>query len=122
MKKVYPDARSALEGLLRDGMMIWSDDRLPRTRSIVKAIRDSGVRNLTVVSNNAGIDRVGLGLLLDTKQIKNDLVYVGEARRSRSGIWRRAGDRIQPARPLAERIRAGGPGIPAFFTAPGAGP
>ena len=72
MNKVYADARSALAGVLRDGMMIMAGGfglcGIPET--LIMAIRDSGVRNLTVVSNNAGIDGVGLGILLETKQVR----------------------------------------------------
>ena len=81
MRKVYPDARAALAGLLKDGMMIMAGGfglcGIPE--SLILAIRDAGVKNLTVVSNNAGIDGVGLGLLLDTKQIHKMISsYVGE--------------------------------------------
>src|SRR5580692_5170462 len=125
MKKVYPDARSALEGLLRDGMMIMAGGfglcGIPE--ALIKAIRDSGVRNLTVVSNNAGIDGVGLGLLLDTKQIiKMISSYVGENKTFAQQYL--AGEleiEFNPQGTLAERIRAGGAGIPAFYTKTGAG-
>ncbi len=125
MKKVYPDARSALEGLLRDGMMIMAGGfglcGIPE--ALIKAIRDFGVRNLTVVSNNAGIDGVGLGLLLDTKQIKKMISsYVGENKTFAQQYL--AGEleiEFNPQGTLAERIRAGGAGIPAFFTRTGAG-
>src|ERR1700674_2309424 len=125
MKKVYPDARSALEGLLRDGMMIMAGGfglcGIPE--ALIKAIRDSGVRNLTVVSNNAGIDGVGLGLLLDTKQIKKMISsYVGENKTFAQQYL--AGEleiEFNPQGTLAERIRAGGAGIPAFFTRTGVG-
>ena len=81
MKKVYPDAASALAGLLKDGMMIMSGGfglcGIPA--ALIEAIRASGVTDLTIVSNNAGIDGVGLGLLLDTRQIKKMISsYVGE--------------------------------------------
>jgi 3-oxoacid CoA-transferase subunit A len=125
MKKVYPDARSALEGLLRDGMMIMAGGfglcGIPE--ALIKAIRDSGVRNLTVVSNNAGIDGVGLGLLLDTKQIKKMISsYVGENKTFAQQYL--AGEleiEFNPQGTLAERIRAGGAGIPAFYTKTGVG-
>src|SRR5665811_607002 len=72
MKKVYPDAKSALAGLLKDGMLIHAGGfglcGIPET--LILAIRDSGVKNLTIVSNNAGVDGAGLGLLLETKQVK----------------------------------------------------
>jgi len=125
MKKVYPDARAALAGLLKDGMMIMAGGfglcGIPET--LILAIRESGVRDLTVVSNNAGIDGVGLGLLLDTRQIKKMISsYVGEnktfAQQFLSGELE---IEFNPQGTLAERIRAGGAGIPAFFTRTGAG-
>ena len=81
MKKVYPDAKVALAGLLKDGMTIMAGGfglcGIPDT--LIQAIRESGVKNLTVVSNNAGIDGAGLGILLDTRQIKKMISsYVGE--------------------------------------------
>jgi 3-oxoacid CoA-transferase subunit A len=125
MKKVYPDARAALAGLLKDGMMIMAGGfglcGIPE--SLIKAIRESGVKNLTVVSNNAGIDGVGLGLLLDTRQIKKMISsYVGENKTFAQQYL--AGEleiEFNPQGTLAERIRAGGAGIPAFFTRTGAG-
>jgi 3-oxoacid CoA-transferase subunit A len=125
MKKVYPDATTALAGLLRDGMMIMAGGfglcGIPE--SLIKAIRESGVRNLTVVSNNAGIDGVGLGILLDSKQIKKMVSsYVGENKTFAQQYL--AGEleiEFNPQGTLAERIRAGGAGIPAFFTKTGAG-
>src|ERR1700738_2153511 len=124
MKKLYPDAQAALAGLLRDGMMIMAGGfglcGIPEV--LIKAVRDSGVRNLTVRSNNAGIDGVGLGLLLDTKQIKKMVSsYVGEnkifAQKKPAGELE---SEFNPQGTLAERIRAGGAGIPAFFTRTGA--
>jgi 3-oxoacid CoA-transferase subunit A len=125
MKKVYPDAQAALAGLLKDGMVIMAGGfglcGIPET--LIKAIRDSGVKNLTVVSNNAGIDGVGLGLLLDTRQIKKMISsYVGENKTFAQQYL--AGEleiEFNPQGTLAERIRAGGAGIPAFFTRTGAG-
>ncbi len=125
MKKVYPDAKAALAGLLKDGMLIMAGGfglcGIPET--LILAIRDSGVKNLTVVSNNAGIDGVGLGLLLDTKQIKKMISsYVGENKTFAQQYL--AGEleiEFNPQGTLAERIRAGGAGIPAFFTRTGAG-
>jgi 3-oxoacid CoA-transferase subunit A len=125
MKKVYPDATAALAGLLRDGMMIMAGGfgLCGISESLIKAIRESGVRNLTVVSNNAGIDGVGLGLLLDSKQIKKMISsYVGENKTFAQQYL--AGEleiEFNPQGTLAERIRAGGAGIPAFFTKTGAG-
>jgi 3-oxoacid CoA-transferase subunit A len=125
MKKVYPDAKAALAGLLKDGMLVMAGGfglcGIPE--SLIQAIRESGVKNLTVVSNNAGIDGVGLGLLLDTKQIKKMISsYVGENKTFAQQYL--AGEleiEFNPQGTLAERIRAGGAGIPAFFTRTGAG-
>ena len=125
MRKVYPDARAALAGLLKDGMMIMAGGfglcGIPE--SLILAIRDAGVKNLTVVSNNAGIDGVGLGLLLDTKQIRKMISsYVGENKTFAAQYL--AGEleiEFNPQGTLAERIRAGGAGIPAFFTRTGVG-
>ena len=125
MKKVYPDAKAALAGLLKDGMLIMAGGfglcGIPET--LIQAIRDSGTKNLTVVSNNCGIDGVGLGLLLDTKQIKKMISsYVGENKTFAQQYL--AGEleiEFNPQGTLAERIRAGGAGVPAFYTRTGAG-
>ncbi len=125
MSKVYPDARAALAGLIRDGMTIMCGgfglSGIPE--SLVLAMRDSGVRDLTVVSNNAGVDGKHLGLLLETRQIKKMISsYVGEnkifAQQYLSGELELE---FNPQGTLAERIRAGGAGIPAFFTKTGVG-
>src|ERR1700747_1334112 len=126
MNKVYADARSALAGLLKDGMTIMAGGfglcGIPE--SLILAIRDSGVKNLTVVSNNCGTDGKGLGILLDTRQIKKMISsYVGENKTFMQQYL--AGEleiEFNPQGTLAERIRAGGAGIPAFFTRNGAGP
>jgi 3-oxoacid CoA-transferase subunit A len=125
MNKVYPDARAALTGLLKDGMMIMAGGfglcGIPET--LILAIRDSGVKNLTIVSNNAGVDGIGLGLLLDTKQVKKMISsYVGENKTFAQQYL--AGEleiEFNPQGTLAERIRAGGAGIPAFYTRTGYG-
>src|SRR3981189_455230 len=125
MKKVYPDAKSALAGLLKDGMLIMAGGfglcGIPET--LIQAIRDSGVKNLTIVSNNAGVDGAGLGLLLETRQVKKMISsYVGENKTFAQQYL--AGEleiEFNPQGTLAERIRAGGAGIPAFFTRTGAG-
>ena len=125
MIKVYPDARAALAGVLKDGMLVMAGGfglcGIPE--SLILAIRDSGVKNLTVVSNNAGVDGIGLGLLLDTKQIKKMISsYVGENKTFAQQYL--AGEleiEFNPQGTLAERIRAGGAGIPAFYTRTGAG-
>ena len=125
MRKVYPDARAALAGLLKDGMLIMAGGfglcGIPE--SLIQAIREAGVKNLTVVSNNAGIDGVGLGLLLDSKQIRKMISsYVGENKTFAQQYL--AGEleiEFNPQGTLAERIRAGGAGVPAFFTKTGVG-
>src|SRR5262245_19068302 len=125
MKKVYPDARAALAGLLKDGMLIMAGGfglcGIPET--LILAIRESGVKNLTVVSNNAGVDGIGLGILLDTKQIKKMISsYVGENKTfAQQFLAKELEIEVTPQGTLAERIRAGGAGIPAFFTRTGAG-
>ena len=125
MKKVYPDPKTALAGLLKDGMLICAGGfglcGIPE--ELIKAIRDSGVKNLTIVSNNAGVDGAGLGLLLETRQVKKMISsYVGENKLFAQQYL--AGEleiEFNPQGTLAERIRAGGAGIPAFFTRTGAG-
>ena len=123
--KVYPDATAALADVLRDDMVIMSGGfglcGIPE--SLINAIRESGVKNLTVISNNAGVDGAGLGLLLDTRQIRKMISsYVGENKLFAQQYL--AGDlelEFNPQGTLAERIRAGGAGIPAFFTKTGVG-
>jgi 3-oxoacid CoA-transferase subunit A len=125
MKKVYPDATAALAGLLKDGMLIMAGGfglcGIPET--LIRAVRDSGVKNLTIVSNNAGVDGAGLGLLLETRQVKKMISsYVGENKMFAQQYL--AGEleiEFNPQGTLAERIRAGGAGIPAFFTKTGVG-
>jgi 3-oxoacid CoA-transferase subunit A len=125
IKKTYPDASHALAGLLHDGMVIMSGGfglcGIPN--ALIDAIRESGVKNLTVISNNAGIDGVGLGVLLESRQIKKMISsYVGENKTFMQQYL--AGEleiEFNPQGTLAERIRAGGAGVPAFFTATGVG-
>jgi 3-oxoacid CoA-transferase subunit A len=125
MNKVYADGKSALAGLLKDGMTIMAGGfglcGIPET--LIFAIRDSGVKDLTIVSNNCGTDGTGLGLLLDTRQIKKMISsYVGENKTFMQQYL--AGEleiEFNPQGTLAERIRAGGAGIPAFFTKTGVG-
>src|SRR5271163_4284531 len=125
MNKVYPDAKAALAGLLRDGMTIMAGGfglcGIPET--LIEAIRDSGIKQLTVVSNNAGIDGAGLGLLLETRQIRKMISsYVGENKLFADLYLSGELDlEFNPQGTLAERIRAGGAGIPAFFTKTGVG-
>src|SRR5262247_4243078 len=125
MNKVHPDPRAALAGLLHDGMTIMSGGfglcGIPEL--LIAAIRDSGVTGLTFVSNNAGIDGAGLGLLLESRQIRKMISsYVGEnklfAEQYLAGVLE---IEFNPQGTLAERIRAGGAGIPAFFTKTGYG-
>ena len=125
VNKLYPDATAALAGLLRDGMTIMSGGfglcGIPSV--LIAAIRDSGAKDLTVISNNAGIDDAGLGLLLASRQIRRMVSsYVGEnATFARQYLAGELEIEFNPQGTLAERIRAGGAGIPAFFTATGAG-
>ena len=125
MKKVFPDAGAALAGLLKDGMLIMAGGfglcGIPET--LILAIRDSGVTNLTFVSNNAGVDGAGLGLLLESRQVRKMISsYVGENKTFAQQYL--AGEleiEFNPQGTLAERIRAGGAGIPAFYTRTGVG-
>src|SRR5664280_50468 len=125
MKKVYPDAKSALAGLLKDGMLIHAGGfglcGIPET--LILTIRDSGVKNLTIVSNNAGVDGAGLGLLLETKQVKKMISsYVGENKLfTQQFLGGEVEIEFNPQGTLAERIRAGGAGIYGFYTRTGAG-
>ena len=125
MNKVYADARVALAGLLKDGMMVMAGGfglcGIPET--LILAIRNSGVKNLTVVSNNCGVDGKGLGVLLDTRQIKKMIAsYVGENKTfAQQYLANELEIEFNPQGTLAERIRAGGAGVPAFFTKTGAG-
>ncbi|HMN71253.1 MAG TPA: CoA transferase subunit A [Rhodoblastus sp.] len=125
MQKVYSDARSALAGLVKDGMTIMCGGfglcGIPEV--LIEALKDTGAKTLTAVSNNAGTDGFGLGLLLETRQIKKMISsYVGEnklfAQQYLSGELELE---FNPQGTLAERIRAGGAGIPAFFTKTGVG-
>ncbi|MFC7333971.1 CoA transferase subunit A [Rhodocista pekingensis] len=125
IKKVHPDAVAALAGLLRDDMTIMAGGfglcGIPET--LIDAIRQSGVTGLTVISNNAGVDGFGLGVLLETRQIRKMVSsYVGEnklfAQQYLSGELELE---FNPQGTLAERIRAGGAGIPAFYTKTGVG-
>jgi 3-oxoacid CoA-transferase subunit A len=125
VNKVYPDAVAALAGLLHDGMTIMSGGfglcGIPG--ALIEAIRKSGVTGLTVISNNAGVDTAGLGLLLETRQIRKMISsYVGEnATFARQYLAGELQIEFNPQGTLAERIRAGGAGIPAFFTRTGVG-
>ncbi|MEO8557878.1 MAG: CoA transferase subunit A [Rhodospirillales bacterium] len=123
--KVFKDAKSALEGLTFDGMMVMCGGfglcGIPE--KLIDALRNTGVKDLTCVSNNAGVDGFGLGLLLETRQIKKMISsYVGENKLFAQQYL--AGElelEFNPQGTMAERIRAGGAGIPAFFTKTGVG-
>jgi 3-oxoacid CoA-transferase subunit A len=125
MRKIFPDARSALEGLTFDGMTVMSGGfglcGIPE--KLIAGLRDSGVKGITVISNNAGVDGFGLGQLLETKQIAKMISsYVGENKEfERQYLAGELQLEFNPQGTLAERIRAGGAGIPAFFTATGVG-
>jgi 3-oxoacid CoA-transferase subunit A len=125
INKIFPDAKTALADLLHDGMTIMSGGfglcGIPAV--LIDAIRDSGVKNLTIISNNCGIDDVGLGKLLTTRQVRKMISsYVGEnATFAKQFLAGELEIEFNPQGTLAERIRAGGAGIPAFFTATGAG-
>ena len=125
MNKVYSDAKSALDGLLFDGMTLMTGGfglcGIPE--NLILALRDSGVKNLTVISNNCGVDDFGMGLLLQTRQIKKMVSsYVGEnAEFERQFLSNELELEFNPQGTLAERIRAGGAGIPAFYTKTGFG-
>ena len=125
VKKVYSSAEPALAGLLRDGMVIMSGGfglcGIPD--ALIEAIRASGVKGLTIVSNNAGIDSAGLGVLLESKQIRKMISsYVGENKLfAQQYLAGQLELEFNPQGTLAERIRAGGAGIPAFFTKTGVG-
>src|ERR1700685_2859213 len=125
MNKVYADAKSALAGVLKDGTTVIAGGfglcGIPET--LIIAIRDSGVKSLTVISNNAGTDGKGLGVLLDTKQIKKMISsYVGENKTFMNQYLANELEiEFNPQGTLAERIRAGGAGVPAFFTRTGVG-
>jgi 3-oxoacid CoA-transferase subunit A len=124
-KKVFADATSALAGLTQDGMTVMSGGfglcGIPE--NLILALRDSGARDLTVISNNAGVDGFGLGLLLATRQIRKMVSsYVGENREfERQYLAKELALEFNPQGTLAERIRAGGAGIYGFYTRTGAG-
>lgn len=125
MKKLYPDAKAALDGLLRNDMLIASGGfglcGIPER--LLDAVRDSGVTGLTFASNNAGIDNEGIGKLLRTKQVKKMISsYVGENKEfERQFLSGELEVEFCPQGTLAERMRAGGAGIPGFYTKTGVG-
>ncbi len=125
MKKVYDTAAKALDGLLKDGMLVAAGGfglcGIPEL--LISAIRDAGTKNLTFASNNAGVDDFGLGILLKTKQVKKMMSsYVGEnAEFMRQYLSGELELEFNPQGTLAERMRAGGAGIPGFYTKTGVG-
>ena len=125
MRKVYADADAALAGIVKDGMTMMSGGfglcGIPET--LIEAVRKAGVRDLTVISNNCGIDGVGLGVLLESGQIRKMISsYVGENKTfAKLYLSGQLELEFNPQGTLAERIRAGGAGIPAFFTKTGVG-
>ena len=125
MKKLFPSAARALEGVVSDGQLLavggFGLCGIPE--ALIDALRDSGVQNLTVISNNAGVDGFGLGKLLETRQIiKMIASYVGENKEfERQYLAGELALDFTPQGTLAEKLRAGGAGIPAFFTKTGVG-
>ncbi len=125
MNKIFPSAAKALDGVLRDGQLIavggFGLCGIPE--ALIDAVRDSGIKNLTAISNNAGIDDFGLGKLLATRQIKKMIAsYVGENKEfERQYLAGELELEFTPQGTLAEKLRAGGAGIPAFFTKTGVG-
>ena len=125
MGKIYPDAKAALEGPTFDGMTVMAGGfglcGIPE--NLIAGLKASGVNGLTVISNNAGVDGFGLGQLLETRQIAKMISsYVGENKEfERQYLAGELELEFNPQGTLAERIRAGGAGIPAFFTATGVG-
>ncbi|MDO9313606.1 MAG: CoA transferase subunit A [Burkholderiaceae bacterium] len=125
MNKVYPSASEALKGVVADGQLLavggFGLCGIPE--ALIAALRDSGVKNLTVISNNAGVDGFGLGQLLETRQIKKMISsYVGENKEfERQYLSGELELEFTPQGTLAEKLRAGGAGIPAFFTKTGVG-
>ncbi|MDO5087860.1 MAG: CoA transferase subunit A [Comamonadaceae bacterium] len=125
MNKIYPSAAEALQGVVRDGQLIavggFGLCGIPE--ALIDALQASGVKDLTVISNNAGVDGFGLGKLLETRQIKKMISsYVGENKEfERQYLAGELELEFTPQGTLAEKLRAGGAGIPAFFTRTGVG-
>ncbi|MEI7548160.1 MAG: CoA transferase subunit A [Actinomycetota bacterium] len=125
MNKVYPTATAALDGLIHDGQLLavggFGLCGIPE--ALIDALRDTGCRDLTVVSNNAGVDGLGLGRLLETRQIRKMISsYVGENKEfERQYLAGELEVEFTPQGTIAEKLRAGGAGIPAFFTKTGVG-
>lgn len=125
MNKLWPDARAALDGIVRDGMLlaIGGFGLCGIPEALIAALRDTGARELTIASNNAGVDDWGLGQLLRTRQVKKMISsYVGEnAEFERQFLAGELEVEFCPQGTLAERMRAGGAGIPGFYTRTGIG-
>ncbi|HVL57459.1 MAG TPA: CoA transferase subunit A [Burkholderiaceae bacterium] len=125
MNKIFPSAAKALEGVVKDGqtLAVGGFGLCGIPEALIAALRDTGVRNLTCISNNAGVDGFGLGLLLETRQIRKMISsYVGENKEfERQYLAGELELEFTPQGTLAEKLRAGGAGIPAFFTATGVG-
>jgi 3-oxoacid CoA-transferase subunit A len=125
MNKLHPTARSALDGVIQDGqtLAVGGFGLCGIPESLIAAVRDSGVRQLTCISNNAGVDGFGLGLLLQTRQVRKMIAsYVGENKEfERQYLAGELELEFTPQGTLAEKMRAGGSGIPAFFTPTGVG-
>jgi 3-oxoacid CoA-transferase subunit A len=123
--KLWPDARSALDGIVRDGMLlaIGGFGLCGIPEALIFAVRDTGARNLTIASNNAGVDQWGIGLLLQTHQVRKMISsYVGENNEfERQYLAGELEVEFCPQGTLAERMRAGGAGIPGFYTRTGVG-
>ena len=125
MNKIYPSAAAALAGLVKDGQLLavggFGLCGIPE--ALIAALRDSGTKDLTVISNNAGVDGFGLGQLLETRQIRKMISsYVGENKEfERQYLAGELELEFTPQGTLAERLRAGGAGIPAFYTRTGVG-
>ena len=125
MNKIYPNAAAALDGVVRSGqlMAVGGFGLCGIPEALIEALRDSGVKDLTVISNNAGVDDFGLGKLLQTRQIRKMISsYVGENKEfERQYLAGELELEFTPQGTLAEKLRAGGSGIPAFFTKTGVG-
>ncbi len=125
MNKIYPNAAAALDGVVRSGqlMAVGGFGLCGIPEALIEALKDSGVRDLTVISNNAGVDGFGLGKLLETRQIRKMISsYVGENKEfERQYLAKELELEFTPQGTLAEKLRAGGAGIPAFFTKTGVG-
>ncbi|OYU44319.1 MAG: succinyl-CoA--3-ketoacid-CoA transferase, partial [Burkholderiales bacterium PBB4] len=125
MNKIFPSATAALDGIIQDGQLLavggFGLCGIPE--ALIDALRDTGAKNLTAISNNAGVDGFGLGKLLETRQIKKMISsYVGENKEfERQYLAGELELEFTPQGTLAEKLRAGGAGIPAFFTKTGVG-